>query len=265
VGGRHGSAGVRRRLGDVGHDHAHAGLVRERRLAREALIDDASERIHVGGGRQILSADLLGRHVVERSERLAGTGQQAALEILCQSEIGDVGGAVGVEQHVAGLDVAMDHPASEEGVEAVGDLLAHRHDRLAAERPFALQLVPERAALDEALYEVGNALVLADVEHRHDVRVLDLLGDRGLAHEALAIHVLVSDLAADDLQRGLLAVLADRAEHVAHAADPDELDEAVGADGGADECLSFAAWILHRDKDVRSARASESVHASRPI
>ena len=54
-------------------------LSAEGRRAGQALAHHAAERVDVRGGRDLLAADLLGRHVVERAERLSGLREDARL------------------------------------------------------------------------------------------------------------------------------------------------------------------------------------------
>ena len=58
----------------------------------------------VGG----FTADLLGRHVVERAERSAGGGERAIFVGTGDAEVHEFYDAVGREHHVGGLDVAVD-------------------------------------------------------------------------------------------------------------------------------------------------------------
>ena len=143
---------------EVRPEHAHPLAVGERRRAGEALVHDARERVHVGLGRHLLAMDLLGRHVVERAEGLPGPGQQAALAVLGEAEIRQVGVAVRVDQDVGRLDVAVEEALGVERVERARNLLEPAQRVRRGERALALEAVGERAAVDEALDEVGNPL-----------------------------------------------------------------------------------------------------------
>ncbi len=112
---------------------------REGRPAGEHLVEHAPERVDVGARVELVAADLLGRDVVERADEGAGAGQcgrrGAALDPLGQSEVGQVGVVPAVtlrmllDEHVAGLDVAMDEPARVGHVERRGDLIEDRDGR----------------------------------------------------------------------------------------------------------------------------------------
>ena len=209
---------------------AHALPVGERRLAEQALPHDAPEAVHVGRGGHVLAADLLGRHVVQRAERLARAGQQASLGVLRQAEVGDVDDALVVQQDVRGLHVAVDEVLRVEGVEPLAGLAAHPDGERQVDRAVALDHLGERAATDEPLGQIGDALLLARVEDRHDVVVRDGLGDARLALEALAEDGVAGEVGLDELERHLLAVGRGRAVDVAHAADPEHGLDPVGAE-----------------------------------
>ena len=93
----------------------HPLAIGEWRRAGEALVRDARERVHVGLRRHLRAMDLLGRHVVERADGLPRSRQQAALAVLGEAEVRQVGVALGVDQDVGGLDVAVEEAL---GVEA---------------------------------------------------------------------------------------------------------------------------------------------------
>jgi hypothetical protein len=83
--------------------------------------------------------------------------------------------------------------------------------------------------LDIALDEVGDALVLAAVEHRHDVRMSDAPGDRRLAVEAAPEHRIPGDVGLDDLQSHMLVPGSHRFVHTAHAPGAHERLDAIRA------------------------------------
>jgi hypothetical protein len=75
-----------------------------------------------------------------------------------------VGAAVGVEQDVAGLDVAVDHPPAVHVGEGVGERGAER-DHVAQRQRTAADALREGVALDELHDEVGAPVVVTDVVH----------------------------------------------------------------------------------------------------
>ena len=90
-----------------------------------------------------------------------------------------------MQQDVGRLDVAMDDAALVGVAERLGDLPAqaerHRHRQLA----FAGQPGGERLALDHGHHVIEDAVGLARVVHREDVRMIELGGDLDFAEEAV--------------------------------------------------------------------------------
>ena len=135
---------------------------------------------------------------------------------------------VGVEQHVRGLDVAMDEALRVRRVERVRDLCDDRERARRIERALRAQELAQVGALHEAHDEVEAAVELARVVDRHDVRVLERHRQLRLAREALAEAFVGRELGRHQLQRddALEAEVARAVDH-AHSALPDELLGAV--------------------------------------
>ncbi len=78
----------------------------ERRLAGEQLVKNGPQRVNVSEEACVvyLARSLFGRHVRRRSHDSPGTAEVAgAIELLGESEIGDLGNASRREKHNAGL------------------------------------------------------------------------------------------------------------------------------------------------------------------
>ena len=85
-----------------------------RLAAREQLVEDDAERVHVGRGRDAAAAHLLGARVLGRHEpqlrpvvRSRVASRAVGLEQLGDAEVEQLGHAVGRDEDVAGLDVAV--------------------------------------------------------------------------------------------------------------------------------------------------------------
>ena len=100
------------------------------------------------------------------------------------AEVGDQRAAV-VQQDVLGLDVAVDHAVPVRVVERVGDLARDPHRVVDRELLLAVEPVAERLALDERHDVVEEAVGLARVEQREDVRMLQIGGELDLGEEPL--------------------------------------------------------------------------------
>ncbi len=90
----------------------------ERRLTDEQLVDDHPERVEIGGGRERLPGDLLGRHIGRRA------GQHRAGEVgriggAGQPEVEQAQMAVLGDEHVRRLEIAVDDPGRVQTLERV--------------------------------------------------------------------------------------------------------------------------------------------------
>ncbi len=161
------------------------------------------ERVHVGvPGDRLRIADLLGRHVSGRAEHLLLAAPRARTCVarvdafgleLRASPVEHEHLAVLAEHDVGRLEVAMDDAVLvreldglthlDERVEEAVERETRRHRRVA--RAELGEHVPERPAADALHREVGPAVGLAHLVHRHDGRVLEPGLDATLVHEAL--------------------------------------------------------------------------------
>ena len=148
-----------------------------------------------------------------------------------------------VDQHVLRLHVAVHEPVGVGARERAADLdrVGHRlGHRQPAEPPDA---VLQRLALDVLEDDVGGAVVLAGVDHRDDVGVVELRHRAGLAPEALELVRVGGDVPVHQLdrhpalERGVEGAVDGR-----HPAGADLLlePEAVAYEG-ADHCHLFCA------------------------
>ena len=151
-------ARVGRRLGQVREPDLGDPAAGEGRLSRDALVKDAPERIHVAGARRLLTLDQLGREVVRRAEQLALGGQPRRVCAPRQSEVGERGDAVDVEEDVGWLDVAVQNVARVQCIEPAAELRGELDRLLGSKRPKRAQPESERAARVERHHEIGAAL-----------------------------------------------------------------------------------------------------------
>ena len=176
----------------------------ERRPAGDQRIQRRPQRVDVGRRTHLaaLAPGLLGRHVAGRPHDLARAGQPAvALDLLGQPEVGDPGIAVPIEQDVPRLEVAVDHAAPVGILDRLGD---RRPSAPAASRGGSGPSASRWARLSPStkpMREIMLALVLADLEDRHDARMVEVGRRLGLDVEAADVG-LVGELAGEDhLQR----------------------------------------------------------------
>ena len=174
----------------------------ERRLPRQALVQQAGERVQVGAAVHRLAFELLGCEVGGRAER-AAVQQRAALvdEAAGEAEVCDVHVLAGVEQDVGRLHVAVDEAARVRRVQRARDLRADPDGPCRVERPFAAQQHCQIAPLDVAHGQVEAAVYVARVVDRDGVRVLERRCQLALAQEPFTEALVQSQLRGDELDR----------------------------------------------------------------
>ena len=119
----------------------------------------------------LVAARLLGGHVGRCAHQAGAAQLGAGLGQLGDAEVGDIGIGVGVEQDIGWLEVAVDDAQRMRPVERRGDA-AENLDRLGQAEPATVDAVGQRAAGHQAHHQVGLAILLAIVIHRHDGGVL---------------------------------------------------------------------------------------------
>ena len=165
--------GRHRLLGDHLPLRLRGRLSPERRPPGEHLVEDGAERVDVRGGpdRSRLADHLLGGHVAGRAHPSTAQGQgRLSVEVPRQPEIGDLGRAVGGEQDVGRLQIAVHDPALVGRLHGLGQR-GQQRGRLAGRLRRARQGLGQAAPLDELHGEVRPALVVAHVVDLDDVRV----------------------------------------------------------------------------------------------
>ena len=162
-------------------------LAGERLAPRQELVQDDAEREDVAAAVHGRSGDLFRRHVVGRSQELAGRRQVRGGD-LRDAEVGDLDLLVGRDDDVGRLDVAVDDPFAVGVVHRLRDLRDHVGDLVPGERGLLDQEALQGLALDVLHRDVGDLRVgvLADVVDRDDVGVREDAGGLRLANEPLA-------------------------------------------------------------------------------
>ncbi len=207
----------------------------EGRPAGEHLVEDRSQRIDVGRRADLAgqSLRLLGGHVAGRPHDLAADGVAILdLQPLGQAEVGDLRRAVGVEQDVGRLQVAVDDPDAVDRTDGAGERgrqlggLAGRHRR-------AGQPLGERASLEHLEREVRHAADLAHLVDLDDVGMAYLGDDLGLDAESAELlgfdlEIVPDHLEGDrSLERPLEGLVDDP-----HPATAEQLKDFVAGDRG---------------------------------
>ena len=240
----------------VGEELRHVVVPRERRLARQREVKDASKGVDVGPMVDRVARDLLRGHVVRASEELARGGDRPALAGRpADAEVREedpLPAADRLDEDVGGLDVAMDQATGMCGVEPGGNAAEQPGGPPQIQGSLGLDHAAQVAPLDQAHRQIQEAALVAGVIHLHDVRVLQRCRQSGLPLEPLPEPRVVGEGRRDQLQRALAVErqVMGSVDH-AHPATTDlGLDPVPGEDRArADRDVVVgvrvhAAWIL---------------------
>src|SRR2546423_6161867 len=111
----------------MGVDDGDLGVLRKRLSSRQALVEDAAERVDVGARVDVLPPDLLGCAVVDGAEERARLRQAGRADALRDPEVGQVDVLVRLlDQKVRRLHIAVYETGPMRRVESRGRL---RDDR----------------------------------------------------------------------------------------------------------------------------------------
>ena len=171
----------------AGEGGVGVGLAEERHPAGEALVQHEPQRVEVGPPVEAAAAHLLGRQVLGRPHHdvVAGQVVAGAVEALGDPEVGQQDPAVGGDEDVARLDVAVDEAGVVGGVERRRDARADVDRQLGAQPGLHVEQLAQALAVDELHDDGLAALVLEDVVDGDDVRVGQPGHGDGLTAETL--------------------------------------------------------------------------------
>ena len=219
-------AHARRRRFEMPEDHRRLRRTGERRLAGEALEQDAAERVEIGAGVRAAGAQRLGRHVQRGPGDLARCGQLVVRGLLREAEVTQVHVIALRQECVGRLHVTVDEPALMGGVQRGGELRHQRERPLGRERPFGREQPLEVDAVDVAHGDVELAADVARLIDRDDARVVDRGRRARLPQEAGAERLVVAEPRRQDLQRDLATEphVGRAVDHPHAAATEDRLD-----------------------------------------
>ena len=242
-------AGVRARRGPArpfdrlvlhrrGQAGRRGGVARVRQRARQELVEEHAQRVHVRRRRDRLAQDLLGSGVVRRQNPLVDLGPLRGLAVggkhLRDAEVEELDLSIRRDEHVGGLDVAVHDQAP---LRRVHGLAARLHEpQPLLERGACLPaMLRDRHALDELHHEVGTPVRFAAVEQARDVGVIEPREHLTFLQEpppdALRVDPALQELQGDALLELAVAPLGD--PDLSHAAAAEQRDQHVGTDGFA--------------------------------
>ena len=153
-----------------------------------------------GGG---LAGGLFRGKVLGGAHHLAGLGQRDLVGQAGDAEVGDLDPAVGRDQQVARLDVAVHQALGMGNGKCAGGLGDHGQGPVRRQHLFVLDDAAQRLARDQLHDQVGRALLLAVVKDVGDAHVVQecgvaCLGAEPLEEAGVAGVLLLEHLDGDD-------------------------------------------------------------------
>ncbi len=276
------------------HDEVTRRSRDERRAPRQRFVEHHPERVDVHAGVDVVvRCELLGRHVAGCAEDLPRAGQTREVERLADPEVHElhldlVGARRRVDagrrahargdalprggprqEHIVGLEVAMDHVRPMRGREACHQTGDDRRQLTRVHLTFATHPLAQRLPLEQ-LHRDEDPAVVQPPERldADDGRRVQLAEDLPLPAEARDGLSVEGDLRLEELQRDLLASREiGRAEHLRHAAAADvALDPEPPGDHRPWRCRRLTSPGTHRvpSSELRprpSTRSRRDLHA----
>ena len=184
----------------------------------DQLVEHDAQRIDVRAPVDLLSHALLGRHVSRRSHGHAGLGVHAPFGKLRQAKVGQDGldrqfarflqrGLDRAQDHVRGLDVAMQDPALVRTVQGEGDgadnaqAFLEGHDLALLRQP--LEPLVERLSLDQVHRDVKHPQILPAGIDLDDAGMVEAGDGACLLAKARTEGRVVSKVRVHDLDRNI--------------------------------------------------------------
>ena len=204
----------------------------------EQLEDDHAERVEVRGRADVLSRQLLWRHVGGRAQRKTAAG--LLTQITGDAEIQERHPSIFTEEDVGRFDVAVDEPAAVHVVERAAEV-SHEHQQLRGREGCSAQPRSQRLAAQMLHHEKGLSLLLPHRIDGDDGGVLEPRQQAGFVLEASHEGRARQERAGQQLHRHLPAELqVHRPVHAPHPAFPHQgfdpprpREHGAGGDGRA--------------------------------
>ena len=217
-----------------GHGFLVAG-----RFAGQGVVKGGPEGVHVRAEILGVAFDGFRGHVVGRGPDFLGLGGAALAEQQGQTEIHDFGVALGVEQDVTRLDVAVDQAGPEGGLEALRHLDGQRQHFPFRDGAALFDLVFEMAADHQFHRDVIAIKRAAGGEHPHHMGMAEGAGDPRLLFKSIDPAGVRGIVFVEDFDRHLAVqrVVLGHEDH-AHAADRMPPQQRVGPE------LAFHPGVL---------------------
>lgn len=223
------------RLGRIGgEDRGERGLQGRTAEGRPALhggVQEHAQRPQVGGGAGAAAGHPLGRDELQGADELAADGEGFLALDVGDAEVGEDHAAVGAQQHVGRLDVAVDDADGVRGAQGTEDGDADAGGLRGLHRA-ALEDLVQGLAAHQLHDDPGQSVLHDDVMDRDGGRMVDASRGAGLAVEAVGGPLMARVLRVAGQPRlfdGDFTVhqLVECPPDGAHTAGADALDQAV--------------------------------------
>jgi len=206
----------------------------KRRASLDGGVERHAQREQVARRPEVLAHGALGRDEVRRAEHHARGGELHVGGHPGDAEVGEHAPAVGADQHVGRLDVAVQHAVGVGDLQRAEQRDADLRDRARRDRAVFDHHVGEAARVEQLHDDPRSTAFLDDVVDLHHGRVLQRRGGARFAHGALVHRVTVAGRETrrqHDLLDRDVATQQDvvRAPDRAHAAVADRRPERVAA------------------------------------
>ena len=175
---------VGNRLGEDGGEHGGKGLAGERRLSGQHLVEHGPKGPDVGPRVLRFTLARLRAEVENGADDGSRTREPRAGRQVRDAEIGQAGRPVCGQEHVRGLEVAVDDPQAVGAGQGIGHVEGDLDRTCDRQRPLSLQQVQQRPAWNELYHQVVPALLLHSIYHLDDVGMVQLPQRFPLADEA---------------------------------------------------------------------------------
>ena len=227
-------------------------------FAAQQQVQQQAERIHVGGGGNGFTQELLGRRILRRESDGAGTRQLCRLRIVvnefCDAKIQQLHRAVGLYEYIRRFDVAVNDQIAVGMRDGAQNVLEQAYSRPDIQS-HALAVGVDGFAFHVLEHQVGlRAFGDPRVQQPRDVRMVE--PGEGAAFEPKALFARLADPhGVNELDRHgafVAAVGAMSAPHAAHAAPArlrvDDIRPDVVADQGRrlDTLIRDRRWALEK-------------------
>jgi len=176
----------------------------ERDPSGQHLVQDDAQGVQIGPVIHDHTLGLLWRHIVWGAQHGAGAGQPAGVAGAGDAKVGHFGPAVGAEQDIGRLDVAMNQAAAVGKVKGAAHLLDDLQRLLLTEGAPG-QSIEQGSPLQTLHGDIVNAGLLTHIVDGDDVGVAELGSGAGLALKAGDEFWVGLKMLRQDLERGVSA------------------------------------------------------------